>query len=286
MDKIGIIAARSGLSVRTLRYWEQVGILKSIRGENGYRYYDNESLTRIERIALLKRWEIPLLDIERILVEDDSKETIKTLAAHRQNIRSRGHRLAAIARELDTVLTLLNGASQERDVYALLGQTATLPKIPSSQGELVMENKTPLRIVKLPRLTVATVNHDGEGCEDACWNDILPFIKEHKLDEDRGYVYEQWITIPEDLILPEKFVKRHYQGGLHASLSCSLADIGEVWKELYNRLENDPVYLHDSGDERGDLCLEECPDYEGFLAPDVPLTSRRLDLLVAVKMRP
>ncbi|MCK7485587.1 MAG: MerR family transcriptional regulator [Bacillus subtilis] len=61
MDKIGIIAARSGLSVRTLRYWEQVGILKSIRGENGYRYYDKESLTRIERIALLKRWEIPLI---------------------------------------------------------------------------------------------------------------------------------------------------------------------------------------------------------------------------------
>ncbi|MCK7485585.1 MAG: GyrI-like domain-containing protein [Bacillus subtilis] len=105
-------------------------------------------------------------------------------------------------------------------------------------------------------------------------------------DKDRGYVYEQWVTIPEDLVLPEKFVKKHYQGGLHASLSCSLADIGEVWKELYNRLENDPVYLHDAGDERGDLCLEECPDYEGFLAPDIPLTSRRLDLLVAVNKRP
>jgi len=299
MDKIGIIAAKSGLSVRTLRYWEQVGILKSLRGENGYRYYDKESLVRIERIALLKRWEIPLADIEDILVKDDSAKTIQTLSAHLLNIRSRGHRLAAIATELNAVLTLLQNAPGDADVYALLGLPASHPKSHASQGDSIMEQKPPLRIVKLPRLSVATVNHDGEGCEDACWNDILPLIKKHKLDErpafrlighgyfhkDRGYVYEQWVTIPEDLPLPSKYVKKHYQGGLHASLSCSLADIGEVWKELYNRLENDPHYVHEADDERGDLCLEECPDYEGFLAPDIPLTSRRLDLLVAVKKR-
>lgn len=300
MDKIGTIAARSGLSVRTLRYWEQIGILTSVRGENGYRYYDTKSVRRIERIAILKRWELPLADIERILKQDDKTEMIVTLKAHGQNIRARGRKLQAIAEELNKVVALLSNVSAEDDVYPLLDTLAPVPyKILSSQGEHAMQTQEPLRIVKLPRLTVAATIHEGEGCEDACWNDILPLIQAHGLDQqpefrlighghygrNGQYAYEQWVTIPKDLVLPEGFAKKTYQGGLHASLPCSLADIGERWKELYNRLENDPVYAHNTDDERGDLCLEECPDYEGFLAPGVPLTARRLDLLVAVVKR-
>lgn len=299
MDKIGTIATKSGLSVRTLRYWEQIGILKSVRGENGYRYYEPQSVRRIERIAILKRWELPLADIERILKQDDKAELIVTLKAHGQNIRARGRKLQAIAEELNKVVVLLSNDHAGDDVYPLLDTLAPVSKIPSSQGEQAMQNQEPLRIVKLPRLTVAATIHEGEGCEDACWNDILPLIKAHALDErpefrlighghynrHGQYAYEQWVTIPKDLVLPEGFAKKTYQGGLHASLPCSLADIGERWKELYNRLESDPVYIHNADDARGDLCLEECPDYEGFLAPDIPLTARRLDLLVAVEKR-
>jgi DNA-binding transcriptional MerR regulator len=37
--KIGEIAARTGVSIRSLRYYEKVGLLKPIRRENGYREY-------------------------------------------------------------------------------------------------------------------------------------------------------------------------------------------------------------------------------------------------------
>jgi DNA-binding transcriptional MerR regulator len=52
MLKIGEAAALYGVSNRTLRFWEDAGLLKSSRMENDYRYYDAQNLKRIEQILL------------------------------------------------------------------------------------------------------------------------------------------------------------------------------------------------------------------------------------------
>ena len=41
---IGELSARSGVSPRSLRYYEQQGLLASTRGDNGYRHYDDEAV--------------------------------------------------------------------------------------------------------------------------------------------------------------------------------------------------------------------------------------------------
>ena len=58
----------SGVSVRTLHYYDEIGLLrpKSI-AENGYRQYDEESVARLQRIMLFRELEFPLADIRRIL---------------------------------------------------------------------------------------------------------------------------------------------------------------------------------------------------------------------------
>ena len=51
----------SGVSVRTLHYYDEIGLLrpKSI-AENGYRQYDEESVARLQRIMLFRELEFPL----------------------------------------------------------------------------------------------------------------------------------------------------------------------------------------------------------------------------------
>ncbi|MGI5055026.1 MerR family transcriptional regulator, partial [Streptomyces sp. JAC18] len=47
------IARRAGTTGRTLRHYGDVGLLEpSRKGANGYRYYDQEALVRLQRILL------------------------------------------------------------------------------------------------------------------------------------------------------------------------------------------------------------------------------------------
>lgn len=50
---IGELSARSGVSPRSLRYYEQQGLLASTRGENGYRHYDDEAVEVAKRIRTM-----------------------------------------------------------------------------------------------------------------------------------------------------------------------------------------------------------------------------------------
>lgn len=54
------IARTAGTTSRTLRHYGQLGLLPPSRvGRNGYRYYDQHSLVRLQRILLLRELESP-----------------------------------------------------------------------------------------------------------------------------------------------------------------------------------------------------------------------------------
>ncbi|WP_067651277.1 MerR family transcriptional regulator [Nocardia harenae] len=48
--RIGELAARTGVSVRSLRYYEERGLLAAERGSGGQREYDEAAVARVERI--------------------------------------------------------------------------------------------------------------------------------------------------------------------------------------------------------------------------------------------
>ncbi|MGW6791612.1 MerR family transcriptional regulator [Streptomyces chartreusis] len=51
--RIGELASRAGVSVRSLRYYEQQGLLTSTRSSSGQRHYTDEQVTRVELIQRL-----------------------------------------------------------------------------------------------------------------------------------------------------------------------------------------------------------------------------------------
>ncbi|HWO69114.1 MAG TPA: MerR family transcriptional regulator [Umezawaea sp.] len=50
--RIGELAARTGVSIRSLRYYEEQGLLKSTRADSGQRHYTDEE---VERVAFIQR---------------------------------------------------------------------------------------------------------------------------------------------------------------------------------------------------------------------------------------
>jgi MerR family transcriptional regulator, thiopeptide resistance regulator len=77
--RIGQVSARTGLTTRTLRYYEKLGLLRpSERLVSGHRVYVNEDLQRLYRISLFRQLGLPLSDIAREL--DDSSSELPALS--------------------------------------------------------------------------------------------------------------------------------------------------------------------------------------------------------------
>src|SRR6266550_28152 len=80
--RVGELAAATGLTVRTLHYYEEIGLLvPSGRTNAGHRRYDDADVARLYRICLLRRLGLPLAEISRAL--DDSAWSLRAaMAAH------------------------------------------------------------------------------------------------------------------------------------------------------------------------------------------------------------
>lgn len=62
------IAKAAGTTSRTLRHYQEIGLLRPSRvGHNGYRYYDGECLLRLQRILLLRDLGLGLAEIGKVL---------------------------------------------------------------------------------------------------------------------------------------------------------------------------------------------------------------------------
>ncbi|KAB2758412.1 MerR family transcriptional regulator [Brucella anthropi] len=66
--QIGELAERAGVSHRTIHYYERIGLMAPAEREGaGYRYYDAQSLKRLEKIAVLKQLGLSLDDIASVI---------------------------------------------------------------------------------------------------------------------------------------------------------------------------------------------------------------------------
>ena len=68
MMTVNEVSKLTGVSIRTLQYYDTIGLLKPIKyTESGYRLYDDTSLERLQQILLFKELEFPLKEIKEII---------------------------------------------------------------------------------------------------------------------------------------------------------------------------------------------------------------------------
>lgn len=77
--QISEVAARSGVPATTLRYYENLGLLRPQRAPNGYRLFDAETLERLRFVNAAKQLNLPLEQISSLLRawESDPCATVK-----------------------------------------------------------------------------------------------------------------------------------------------------------------------------------------------------------------
>ena len=103
------VAKAAGISVRALHHYDEIGLLTPEVGANGYRYYGQHELLRLQRILFYRELGVALADIRRML--DDP--AFNTRAA-----------LVELRHRVEAEICLLYTSPSPRD--------ATLSRMPSS----------------------------------------------------------------------------------------------------------------------------------------------------------
>ncbi|MGO1244997.1 MAG: MerR family transcriptional regulator [Sphingobacterium sp.] len=98
------LADISGVSVRTLHYYDQIGLLRpSIRTEKKYRFYGNDELLRLQQILFYREMDFPLKDIIDIL-DEPTYDLIEALKQHKSALLNRKRRIATLLKTIDTTI--------------------------------------------------------------------------------------------------------------------------------------------------------------------------------------
>ena len=104
--RIGEIASLSSLTERTIRYYEEQGLIKAGRSEGGQRWYTDEDLVYLKRIIELKGLGFSLQEIRQIFEMKDAdrsgnRRREALLAVYRKKYQEDISRLEALQKHID-----------------------------------------------------------------------------------------------------------------------------------------------------------------------------------------
>ena len=99
----------AGVTPRTLHHYDEIGLLKPSRvGENGYRYYGEESLLRLQQILFYRELGFPLEDIKKLMGRRDF-DVVGALYGHKEALQNQVTRLNRQIHTEDNTIYHLKG---------------------------------------------------------------------------------------------------------------------------------------------------------------------------------
>jgi effector-binding domain-containing protein len=160
MLKIGDFSKLSQVSVKTLRYYDEVGLLKPVEVDRftGYRYYSFDQLPRLNRILALKDLGFSLEQIARALDEGISPDQLRGMlrlkrAEIQQQVEEEQERLERVEARLRQI-----------------EMEATM-----SNYDVVLKKVTPLRVAAI-RDVIPTYSQQGH-----LWNELYAYLGQRRL---------------------------------------------------------------------------------------------------------
>lgn len=308
------------ISTRMLRYYEKIGLIKSISKEDyAYRTYDEVAIRRLQYIIIFRKLHLSLKQIGVILDDEKQQETFQIL---QEKIVELNEEMDAciMIRDILNVLTDSLIESMRREVYTELIDNQELIEITNAlllpksnlKEEYKMDvlnnkkeqlgRKMDIRILYLAPATVAACHYMGDNPEENAEKILARFIKESNLTalkpdfrmygfnnpsptkETDQYGYEFFVTIPENLNVEAPLMKKEFAGGLYAAHCIKMGDFHE-WELFSEQMKASKEYEIEWREPHGmGGCMEEHINayslYHGYVREFI-----QLDLLIPIKRK-
>lgn len=316
---ISDVSKNYNVSTRTLRYYEEIGILKSVRKQDySYRLYDESALRCLQQIIILRKLRFSLKQIKIIINCDDIsviidifKENSDEFSKQITSLYSIRQILQSFVKRLDNIRTTNKLVSTENNKIVELIESLNLSikniKESTSMDIIKKANKVlnktkDIRVIYIPPITVASSHYIGDNPEDNANKIMSDFIKNVDLvnikpdfrvfgfnnpsPKKQGdvYGYEFWVTIPENLEIKEPLEKKRFQGGLYFAHCIKMGDFHE-WREFFKYAQNNDEYEIDNREPNGmdGFLEEELNCYSFYKNGSKNPMNKQLDLLIPIK---
>lgn len=293
-----------GISSRSLRYYEQVGLVRSSRPEHEkYRYYDADAVERLKQIMILRKMQIPVKDILRIYEREDMSIVVETFVERIRGIDQQVDALTELRRVVNDFLKIMldHGVSKisalpilyekmEKQMDLLEERRAMNYSELSALSERVLK-PIEASILSLPtmrmlssRLTESPHASDPDG--------FGHWIQARGIATGRPGRHEQFefqsgdndvvmLRVPDAFENDGPYAEYPFEGGLFAAVNVYLdEDLAERFRSLIAAFDDNKYYEIDYSPDGG---LRHEAMLENLISPD----ERRdlVSLLVPVKPR-
>lgn len=112
---ISELAALAGVSLRTLRYYDQLGLLRpSSRQANNYRQYAHADLLRLQQILFYRELGFPLAEIKALMTKKEF-DLLAALAQHRARLLAEKDRLHQLLQTVQNTIDYMKGNKNMTD---------------------------------------------------------------------------------------------------------------------------------------------------------------------------
>jgi len=264
--KIKDISANYDITTRTLRYYENMGLITSTRSDDyAYRMYDTAAVQRLEQILILRKLNVSIRDIQRIFNDSGSGTVLDVLDKKVQNIDNEVallHELKEIVQDFIREIELINfndntGIKQlyekAKEIETHMVSVDYIGKPNASKVDRLIEITEKLdkqipdvMVVRIPPFRA--VAGEIDGLMDWVWNDARKgYFKDIIFDCADFFIrypnHDEYIIALNDHVTIENcapFSVIDFPGGLYVmamSINDDYDSIHKVEKKIYRWIE-------------------------------------------------
>lgn len=214
----------SGVTIRTLHFYEELGILKpAYYGSNGYRYYEEKELLQLQQILFFKELGFSLKKIQKVLGRGDFDQ-LAALHSHRKSISMEWEKLGQLIKTIDRTINHLQGKKKMKDKEIFDGFTVGIVKR-AKEGESYFVAEA---------LVLASIKNLNNGKREQSYYDDL-IKKAHAIFKDLVDCIENENDPASDKV--QRIVKKH-----HAFTEGHHNATKQVYKALAQLYREHPEY--------------------------------------------
>ena len=275
MDLIRIndVVDNLGVSSRTLRYYEEKGLLWSQHpGNKTQRYYDADALERLRQIIVLRKLQIPIKDIVKIFEKEDTTTLIRAFVDKLESLDEEITALAELRRLVDdflhkmlmsgikkiSAITLLYEETEKRLTDIGTDEPASFEKLSEISREALRLHD--IRIIRLPSMRMLTSRFKTGQAEELDADKMQNMFKEYGLIPSPGMrncfyrkePNDEWIMMiktPRDYDNQTPYTDEYFPGGLYAVTSAFIEDMDDTFILLKDWIIESGDYELDIGEE-------------------------------------
>ena len=300
LHTVSTVSKAYGVSTRMLRYYEQNGLIKSMRKEGySYRVYDETNLKRLQQVIILRKLQIPIKQICVILNNPDAGAVVEIFKKCIQELDSEIAALSTIKIILDKFVNEIEeivNIDLNLDFIgdnSILEMTRSLSLVQKNVKESitmsdllkaadVLKKLENVRVVYLPPMTVASICYNEIGKEEEAWQALNDFVIQNNLTTIKPdlrvfklgaeTVSENWVSIPDDFEVLAPFIKKKFHGGQYAAhiygglnaINTTNEGGMEIWLGLQDWINGSEKYQYDTSLSRCEPPIKEIESFGGI----------------------